>query len=170
MPITSVCTTEYCNIYQVNQNIACHNLSALHVNIRSLIKNMSKLEDMLTDLSLSLDLIAISDTWLTDSKTVNVNLPGYNFFFANSPKGKQNSKHTARGVGMFVKKSLCATQTELSILCKDCEDLWLDLELANHTKLIFGVIYRHPQNNISEYQSNLCALLMIVIPTRNLIT
>ena len=62
-------------------------------------------------------------------------------------------------MGIFVKKSLCATQTELSILCKDCEDLWLELELANHTKLIFGVIYRHPRNNISEYQSNLCALL-----------
>ena len=32
MPGTSVCTTEYCNIYQFKQNIACHNLSALHVN------------------------------------------------------------------------------------------------------------------------------------------
>ena len=51
---------EYCNIYQLKQYIACHNLSALHVNIRSLIKNMSKLEDMLTDLSVSPDLIAIS--------------------------------------------------------------------------------------------------------------
>ena len=60
MPGTSVCTTEYCNIYQLKQNIAWHNLSALHVNIRSLIKNMSKLEDMLTDLSVSPDLIAIS--------------------------------------------------------------------------------------------------------------
>ena len=47
---------------------------------------MSKLEDMLTDLTASIDLIAISETWITDSKTDNVNLPGYNFFFANSPK------------------------------------------------------------------------------------
>ena len=105
MPGTSVFTTECCNIHQLKQNIACHNLSALHVNIRSLIKNMSKLEYKLTDLSVSPDLIAISETWITDSKTDDVNLPGYNFFFANSPKGKQNSKHTAGGVGMFVKKS-----------------------------------------------------------------
>ena len=54
MPGTSVCTTEYCNIYQLKQNIACQNLFALHVNIRSLIKNMSELEDALTDLSVSL--------------------------------------------------------------------------------------------------------------------
>ena len=134
---TSVCTTEYCNIYQLKQDIACHNVSALHVNIRSLIKNMAKLKDMLTDMSVSPDLIAISETWLTNSKTVNVNLPVYNFLFANSPKRKQNSKHTAGGVGMFVKKSLSATQTELSILCKDCEDLWLELELPNQTKVSF---------------------------------
>ena len=70
MPGTSVCTTEYCNIYQLQQNIACHNLSALDVNVRSLIENVSELKYMLSDLSVSPDLIAISETWLTDSKLI----------------------------------------------------------------------------------------------------
>ena len=58
-----------------------HGLSVLHVNIRSLIKNMSKLEELILGMSVNPDLIAISETWLTNSKAVNVNLPGYNFFF-----------------------------------------------------------------------------------------
>ena len=76
---------------------------------------MSKLEELIFGMSISPDLSAISETWLTNSKTVNVNLPGYNFFSENSIKGKQNRKYAAGGVGMFVKKSVSISNTNLSI-------------------------------------------------------
>ena len=72
--------TEYCDIHQIKDKIPKHGLSVLHVNIKSLIKNMSKSEDLILGMSLSPDLIAISETWLTNSKTVNVNVPILTFF------------------------------------------------------------------------------------------
>ena len=95
--------TDYCDIHQLKDNIPKHGLSVLHVNVRSLIKNMSKLEELILGMSKSPDLIAISETLLTNSKTVNVNLPDYNFFCENSIKGKESSKYAAGGVGMFEK-------------------------------------------------------------------
>ena len=73
--------TDYCDIHQIKDKIPKHGLSVLYANIRSLIKNMSKLEELILGMFISPDLIAVSETWLTNSKTVNVNLPGYNFFF-----------------------------------------------------------------------------------------
>ena len=107
-------------------------------------------------MSINPDLIAISETWLTNLKAVNVNLPGYNFFSENSIKGKQNSKYAAGGVEMFVKKSLSTSHINLSIQCNACEDLWLELALANQKKVVFGVIYRHPHSNINAFQTKLC--------------
>ena len=110
-------------------------------------------------MSINPDLIAISETWLTNSKTVNVNLPGYNFFSKNSIKGKQNSKYVAGGVGIFLKKSLSTSHINSSIQCNACEDLWLELALANQKKVVFGVIYRHLNNNINEFQTKLCTYM-----------
>ena len=62
--------TDYCDIHQLKDKIPKHGLSVLHVNTRSLIKNMSKLEELISGMSISPDLIAISETWLTNSKTV----------------------------------------------------------------------------------------------------
>ena len=143
--------TDYYDIHLIKDKIPKQGVSVLHVNIRSLIKNMSKLEELILDMSLSPDLFAISET-----KTVNVDLPGYNFFSENSMKGKQNSKYAAGGVGMFVKKSLSVSHTNSSIQCNACEDLWLELALANQKKLVFGVTYRHPHSNINEFRTKLC--------------
>ena len=72
--------TDYCDIHHIKDKVPKYRLSVLHINIRSLIKNMSKLEELMLDMSISPDLISISETWLTNSKTVNVNLPGNSFF------------------------------------------------------------------------------------------
>ena len=64
----------------------------LHVNIKSLMKNMSKLEELILGMSISPDLIAISETWLTNSKT-ECKPAGLYFFSENSIKGKENNKY-----------------------------------------------------------------------------
>ena len=38
--------TDYCDIHQIKDKAPKHGLSLLHVNKRSLIKNMSKLEEL----------------------------------------------------------------------------------------------------------------------------
>lgn len=149
----------YCDIYDLKSHHLNKGLSVLHINIRSLIKNMAKLEEMLLESSVDPDIIAISETWLTNSKTTNIHLPGYNFFFSNSTKGNVNNKYSAGGVGVFVKKSLNVSEYDhTNMHCKDAEDIWLSVSLGNK-QIIVGVIYRHPHSNIVEFQEKICKIL-----------
>ena len=50
----------------------------------SLVKNFGKLEEIINDLDLSPDIIAISETKLKDTITVNSSLTGYDFEHKNS--------------------------------------------------------------------------------------
>ena len=67
------------------------------INVRSLTKNLNKLEDLINTISHLPDLVAISETKLSDNSNVNqVWLSGYDF--VNS-----NSDTSAGGVGLYIK-------------------------------------------------------------------
>ena len=69
----------------------------LMINVRSLTKNLNKLEDLINTISHLPDLVAISETKLSDNNNVNqVWLSGYDF--VNS-----NSDTIAGGVGLYIK-------------------------------------------------------------------
>ena len=72
--------------------------SILHVNIRSLTKNLAKLEDRIIEMQLKPDIIAISETWLTDLKKDNIVLCWYHIIPGKCP---QLNKGSAGGVGFF---------------------------------------------------------------------
>ena len=116
----------------------------LHVNIRSLNKNFEKLEDLLTQISNLPDIIAISKTKLNNK--LNFGLHGYNFI-------QNNSKTKAGGVGMFIKENInynLSKFPQLNVL--DCEDLWVTVKI-NNTEKVFGVVCRHPSNNIAQFHT-----------------
>ena len=54
-------------------------LSILHINIRSIQKNLSKLKEMLINYQLSPDVIAITEVVLTAKFHFNASLTGYTF-------------------------------------------------------------------------------------------
>ena len=64
---------EYFNEDQFNDMLSsedsriCDTFSLLHLNIRSLQCNASKLTDLLSNVNLKFSLIGISETWLNDS-------------------------------------------------------------------------------------------------------
>ena len=53
--------------------------SMLHLNMRSLPKNLSLLEDFIDTVNVSPEIIAISETKLKENNIYNINIPGYSF-------------------------------------------------------------------------------------------
>ena len=91
------------NYYSVKQcgrkffDIRNKGLSILHSNIRSLKKNLTFLNDILFSVKETPNIIAISETKLSDNNLLNVSIPGYSFL-------GMNSKTSAGGVGLCVRK------------------------------------------------------------------
>jgi len=120
-----------------------NDLSLLHCNIRSLYKNMDKLEEIVTPCSNPPDIIALSETRIKQTLII-ATLPGYNFI-------NENSQTQAGGVGAYMKNNLKYLQRrELQFKMHGCENIWLEI-LEKHQKVVIGIVYRHPQYNIDEF-------------------
>jgi len=125
----------------------------LHTNIRSLTKNSEKLEELLSDIKMMPEIIAISETKLKTK--FNSFIDGYEFIQNDSPTN-------AGGVGMFIRSLINFEKTtEYKLQVNGCEEIWVKVITLGCTKF-FGVLYRHPNNNIKEYSKTLEKTLMLL--------
>ena len=136
------------------------NFSVLCLNIRSLsnLKNFSKLEGLLSSLTLAPSLIAVTETWLKPNYSESiVNLPGYSFI--SNPRIQTQGG----GVGFYVKDNLVySTQLDLNRMEeKIFESLFIDVKFKNKN-ITFGCIYRAPCNDIVSNSS-----FLDILNTRN---
>ena len=121
------------------------NFMIMHVNTSSLHKNFEKLEELIHEINISPDVIAISETKLKDNTSFSYSLFGYDFV-------SKNSSTNAGGVGIFVKSSYSFNLiTSLNLNVSDCEDLWIEIMLPQKRKCFVGAIYRHPNYNFSQF-------------------
>ena len=87
-------------------------LTLFHCNIRSLPKNLSLLHDILYCLDSRPNIVAISETRLSENSVSNIELPHYYFFHHDSPTA-------AGGAGLYVSKNLKSIpRPDLSITCR----------------------------------------------------
>ena len=102
-------------------------LSLLHLNIRSINQNLSKLTDFLNSLDLDFKIIGISETWLDGNNTFSdhIDIAGFNFVH------QSHVDRTGVGVGLFV-------NTDLNFKIRP------DLSFFN---VLIGTIYRPPNSN-----------------------
>jgi len=127
-------------------------LSIFHVNVRSLNANYNKLVSFLQCLSFDFDVLILSEIWSTNI-TYYVNLfNNYNFFF-DLPDNK------AGGVGIYVKKSLNATETtnfksvQPNLKPRCYESVWVEIPTKKGTTIIGG-FYRHPNTSVKDFSSD----------------
>ena len=59
-------------------------LSLFHCNVRSLPKNLNLLNELLCTLIRTPDILAVTETKLHENSTVNIEVPGYNFFHTDA--------------------------------------------------------------------------------------
>ena len=76
------------------------NFSIIHFNCRSLASNFNKLKDSTKALGLQFDVIAISETWLSDNDSDNFNIHGYTTFTCSRIYKKGD------GVALYINNSL----------------------------------------------------------------
>ena len=96
-----------------------NDLSLLHCNIRSLYKNMDKLEEIVTPCSKPTDIIALSETRIKETSII-ATLPGYDFI-------NENSQTQAGAVGAYITNNLKYLQRrDLQFKMHGCENIWLE--------------------------------------------
>jgi hypothetical protein len=99
------------------------NLSAMHLNIRSLKHNHTAFDTLLNSLNHTFSFIGLTETWLKPHNASLFNIPGYSHKFLtreNKPGG---------GLSLFKKDSLeYKVCHNLSYSLIDSEMLWIELE------------------------------------------
>ena len=130
--------------------------SIIHCNIRSLRANFDSLTNMLSELNYyPCTIIGLSETILINNKDslINTDIPGYTFI-------SQPTNSSAGGVGLYVKQDLNYTiRTKLSLSNSDFESLWIEIDNQSHKNFISGIIYRHPNSDISSFMDYLNSTL-----------
>ena len=114
----------------------------MHLNIRSLNKNIDKLEEFLLELGKLPEIIALFGTKLKNSLLYF--LDGYKFIQANSDTN-------AGGVGLFIRNNinfLVNNQYKLNV--PNCENLWIEVK-QNKKKQQTKHIWSDTQTPQSSY-------------------
>ena len=142
-------------ITQMNIKQGC--VSMIHLNIRSVSKNLDKLESFLANLNHEFPIVALSETWL---KSYNESLYSLNDY---------QSEHNIRtnkgggGVSIFIKNGIeYCERPDLKIQDKNLETLFIEIQkgqLGNESSIIIGVIYRPPDTNVDTVNDLLSDVL-----------
>ena len=139
-----------------------NNVSLCHVNIRS-IKAKDKFLHIQTDLAGKYDILALSETWLSDvDKTDNFLLQGY-----QQPHRRDRSFGAEGYGGVMVwvtDKIACKRRKDLEI--PDIEAMWLEIHCANK-KFYLCVTYRSDSNTNHTFWEKLQENIDIVRANHN---
>jgi len=121
-------------VSKIKQN----DLFLIHINIRSIQKNIDALSNYLASLKKQPDIVAISETKLKEDNIYrNINLNGYTFIH-------KDSKTCAGGVGLYLKNNISYSMNQCSNnKLTDAEHLWVNIETKEGI-VVIGVVYRHP--------------------------
>ena len=133
-------------------------LSLMHLNIRSIPSNLTKLIQYLSNLNVNFDIIGISETWLNETNKDIYNLNGYN----HVPLVRQDRIHG--GVSLFISASISnRILNEISIINKDIECFFIEIEL-NGVRIHIGIIYRTPDADVKNFYDYLVNILESLKP------
>ena len=116
--------SDYYDISSLNEVISksgAKSFSFFHYNIRSLSKNIGRLEDMMYSLSEQPGVLGVSETSLNANTTFNSELISYNICQADSPTA-------AGGVALYVSKALTSfPRTGITLDMPLVESVWVEI-------------------------------------------
>ena len=124
-------------------------LSLLHINIRSIVKNYSNLTNYIMNFTVKPDIIALSETKITEKVNSDalVDIDGYVFVH------KKSATHFG-GVGFYISQKIdYKLREDLDMTDKncDCQTLFIETTAKNKAKQVIGVLYRHPKPDFQSF-------------------
>jgi len=158
---------KYIKVSELNtliSNKKTQDISFMHFNTRSLIKNLPSIKDLIYEcLDNYPDVICITETKLNEKSDLSsIQIPDYTFIH-------NNSKTAAGGSGIYINDRLSYTlRNDLNInISGECEASFVEVhvENTNEKNIIIGSIYRHPHDNYDDFFPSLCETLILSIKT-----
>ena len=137
-------------------------LFLVHLNARSLTKNIDAITDFAGSLKPKPTCILITETWLNDLKTPPC-IPGYSF------AGKSRKNKTGGGVGIFILDGICHKVRE-DLSSSDATHESFFIEITGRGKnLLIGSVYRPPNTNLHEFYLSMENSIKHVISEKKLV-
>ena len=127
-------------------------LSIIHFNARSLNANFQTLDRYLTQLKISFDVIAITETWFCENTVPSVfNIKDYDLYYVSRNGSKGG------GVALYVKSTLKSKKIENKSFCveENFECVTVELSLESSKNVIVSCIYRKPGTILDNFIENL---------------
>ena len=164
LQITDTNFTADCKYFNISEfadilkSKAKSELAIVHFNLRSLIKNKSKVQTFLMQLPTLPEVIAVTETKLNlKSDLLQTDLENYQF-------AHKDSTSNAGGVGLYVRNDLnFVIKPTMSVESENCESLFIEISSKPSKKklknTVVGVVYRHPGNSYSLFQKNFCNVM-----------
>lgn len=119
-----------------------HNLTFMHVNIRSLIKNFSKIEQIINIAGSSVDILVLTEVNISDNIKSLFNLPGYTMY-TELRRVKKGG-----GIIVYIKNKYKFKQSKVTTLHFEC--LLGTITFTNYS-ISLCAVYRPPKNNKQHF-------------------
>ena len=131
-------------------------MSFLHINSWSLNKSFEELQKLLQSTNIQFDVIAITETRITNNIYVTQNIELSNYSFEHTP-----TESSAGGTLLYIANHLSyKTRSDLNIYKKfELESTFVEIIGPKKSNVIVGIIYRHPKMDVTEFNNILNNLL-----------
>ena len=144
------------NFLNLLAHIDINNLSLMHINCRSLVKNFNHICALL--ISSTISILAVTKTWLSDMANYiadDVVIPGYKFI-NRCRQGRRGG-----GVGFYVNNSTEFVEciNPVSTNCDIIECLFIEIICKFNNNIIVGVIYCPPDTDAANFTTELDKLI-----------
>ena len=145
----------YCKYVEYNSSPKSHKFKIIHINIRSLVKNLTDVIDIIT--TESPDILLLCETFLHNNNSTKCIIDNYKFYNVNRSTGKGG------GVGIYVKSSIASScfYPKTNVPNPDIESIFVKCDTP-HGELIVSELYRKPntpEHYFIEYVEMLCTEL-----------
>ena len=140
-------TCEYVGVDETNTGIDSNSLACIQWNIRGLISKQCELSKFLLECggTKKIDLVILSETWLTRNNSNKVNVPGYSFV------GNNRTSKKGGGVGFLISDTISYNvRKDLYISSNILENISIEFKLGKKYYIACSM-YRPPNTNAKEF-------------------
>ena len=122
-------------------------MSLLHLNIRSVPKNLTNLLCYLENIELNFDIIGISENWLDNYNKDLYYIEGFDHI------NNVRSNKTGGGVSIFIASHINYKKLpDYSIINEHIECMFIEVDIDGSNSNI-GIVYRPPNSDVNAFTS-----------------
>ena len=154
----STCRSDYFSEKTFNDRLSFNDalLSVFHLNIRSIPANLPSLELYLSSLRVNFDIIALTETWLSEHNHNVYRLPCYGM------ESRIRSDRIGGGVSLLIRESLrYRVRNDLCMMSEYLESVSVELTNLNR-RVVVVAVYKPPGVNLNSFYDSMCTILNII--------